>query len=64
MEHFFLPCHNYDVQRKDLLDTANNILQPQGLLNLSNQELLKILLYGDERLPPLSNTIILKGELK
>ena len=63
-EHFLLLCHSYEVQRQDLLDTINPILEPQGLSNLSNKALLKILLYGDERLPLESNTMVLEAAIK
>ena len=63
-EHFLLLCHSYDVQRQDLLDTINPILESQGLSNLSNKALLKILLYGDERLPPKSNTMVLEATIR
>ena len=63
-EHFLLLCHSYDVQRQDLLDTINPILEPQGLSNFSNKALLKILLYGDERLPLKSNTMVLEATIK
>ena len=63
-EHFLLLCRNYAMQRRDLLDAINTILQPQGLSHLSNEVLLKIVLYGDERLTLLSNTKILEATLK
>ena len=63
-EHFFLLCRNYAMQRRDLLDAIYTILQPQGLSHLSNEVLLKIVLYGDERLPLISNTKILEATLK
>ena len=44
-------CHTYDVKRCDLLSCVNAILLPRGLLNLSNKELLKVILYGHEQLP-------------
>ena len=63
-EHFLLLCRNYAMQRRDLLDAINTILQPQGLSHLSNEVLLKIVLYGDERLTLISNTKILEATLK
>ena len=63
-EHFLLLCHSYDAQRQDLLDTINPILEPQDLSNLSNKAVLKILLYGDERLPLKSNTMVLEATIK
>ena len=52
------------MQRQYLLDAINSILEPQGLSNLSNEVLLKVLLYGDERLPPKSNTMVLVATIK
>ena len=63
-EHFLLLCHAYDIHRRDLLDSVNAILRPYGLSNLPNKELLQILLYGHEKLPFHSNTIILEATLK
>ena len=62
--HFLLLCHSYHVQRQGPLDAINSILVPQGLSNLSDEALLKILLYGDERLPLVSNTMILMATIK
>ena len=58
-EHFLLLCHAYDSIRCDLLDSVNAILQPNGLSNLSLQEMLKVLLYGHERLSTDANKKIL-----
>ena len=49
-EHFLLHCHSYDARRTDLLDSVNSTLQPYDLPNLSNALMLKLILYGDERL--------------
>ena len=63
-EHFLLSCHLYDVQRHDLLGTVSEILLSEGLSNLSNEALLKVLLYGDGRLSTYSNSQIIKATLK
>ena len=63
-EHFLLLCRAYDIHRRDLLDSVNAILRPHGLSNLSNKELLQILLHGHEKLPFNSNTNILEATLK
>ena len=47
-EHYFLLWHAYDENRLDLLSSVNTRLLPDGLTNLSNKELLKIILYGHE----------------
>ena len=62
-EHFLLFCHMYDVQRHDLLGRVNTILLTKGPSNLSNEILLKVLLYGDERLSTYSNSQIIKATL-
>ena len=62
-EHYFLLCHNYNVDRCDLLDSVNAILLPRGLINLSNEDLLKIILYGHEQLPLESKSKILAATL-
>ena len=49
-EHYFLLCRTYDANRLDLLNSVNAILLPHGLINLSNEELLKIILYGHEQI--------------
>ena len=41
-EHYFLLCHAYDVFRNDLLNSANAILLPYGIICPSNEELLKV----------------------
>ena len=63
-EHFLVLCHSYDVQRQDVLDAINSTLEPQGLSNLSNEALHEIILYGDERLPLKSNTMVLEAKIK
>ena len=45
-----LLCHAYDEDRRDLLNSVNAILQLHGLTNLSNRNLLQIILYGHEKL--------------
>ena len=59
-EHFLLHCHSYDSYRTDLLDSVNSTLQPYDLPNLSNALMLKLILYGDERLSVDSNSESLK----
>ena len=42
---------DYDANRLDLLNSVNAILLPHGLMiNLSNEELLKVILYGHDQL--------------
>ncbi len=63
-EHYLLFCHLYVVCRRDLLNSVNAILHQHGLSNLSNKIMLRVLLYGDERLPIVSNTEVIKATLK
>ena len=62
-EHFLLHCHSYRLQRNSRLRRVQAILVSYGLLNLSNEELVSIILYGDERLPVESNKAIIKATL-
>ena len=52
------------IIRCDLLNSVNAILLPHGLINLSNEDLLKIIIYGHEELPLESNSKILAARLK
>ena len=63
-EHYFLLCHTDAADRLDLLNSVNAILLPHGMINLSNEELLKIILYGHEQLPFDSNAKILTATLE
>ena len=63
-EHYFLLCCTYDADRLDLLNSVNVILLPHGLISQSNQELLKIILYGHEQLSFDSNAKILTAILE
>ena len=49
-EHYLWLCHAYDVFRCDLLSSVNAILLPHGIICLSNEELLKVILYGHDQL--------------
>ena len=63
-EHYFLPCHAYDVFRHDLLSSVNAILLPYGIICPSNEELLKVILYGHEQLSFDSIAKILRATLE
>ena len=63
-EHHFLLCHTYAADRLDLLNSVNAILLLHGMINLSNEDLLKIILYGHEQLPFDSNAKILTATLE
>ena len=59
-EHFLLHCHSYQLQRNSLLSRVQSVLLSCDLSDLSNVELVSILLCGDERLNFESNKIIIK----
>ena len=63
-EHFLLHCHSYHLQRNSLLSHVQATLLSCGLSNLSNEDLVSIILYGDERLPLKSNKAIIKATLE
>ena len=63
-EHFLLHYHAYDDLRRDLLGAINEVFQPQNILNLSNQTLVQILLYGDGKCTQNQNRNILESTLK
>ena len=63
-EYFLLRCHAYDDQRRDLLGAINKVFQPQNILNLPNQTLVQILLYGDGKCIQNQNRNILESALK
>ena len=63
MEHFFLLFHAYDTDRRDLL-SVDALLRPHGLENLPNKDLLKIVLYGHEKLSFDFKTKVLEATLK
>ena len=62
-EHFLLHCHSYQLQRNSLLSRVQSVLLSCDLSDLSNVELVSILLYGDERLNFESNKKIIKATL-
>ena len=63
-EHFLLQCHAYDDQRRDLLGTINEVFQLHNILNLPNQTLVQMMLYGDKRFSHNQNKQILESTLK
>ena len=48
-EHFLLQCHAYSGQRRGLNNAINDMLHTHNILNLPDQALVWIMLYGDER---------------
>ena len=63
-EHYLLLCHSYNGPRYDLLNSVNAILLPRGFSSLSNEVLLKFILYGDERFTIDINKKLLEATLK
>ena len=59
-EHFLLLCPCFDVQRQDLLAGIYALVRPLGYVNLANEDLLQLLLYGHKDFPNLLNRDILK----
>ena len=65
MEHYLLLCCSYVGLRCDLLASVAGILHLYSLSSPSfNQELVKVILYGDERLPHDLNKTLLEATLK
>ena len=57
-------CHSYDELRSDFLNSVNAILLPHGFSSLSNEVLLKFILYGDEPLTVDTNEKLLEATFK
>ena len=53
--------HIYDAQKRDLLWTVNTVFLANDLSSLSNEALVQIILYRDERLPNDINNEIIKA---
>ena len=63
-DYSLLLCDSYDELRSDFLNSVNAILLPHGFSSLSNEVLLKFILYGDERLTIDTNKKLLEATLK
>ena len=61
--HFLLECPIFTLYRNNLFETLNPILLPKNLHNLNNSEMVKLLLYGHEKLLFLENQIVLKATI-
>ena len=59
-EHFLLLCPYFDVHRRDLLAGIFALLRPLGYVDLANDFLLQLLLYGDKDFPDSVNRHILE----
>ncbi len=63
-EHYLLLCHTYNESRINFLSSVNAISLPHGFINLSNDELLKRIIYGHEQLPFDSSAKILTATIE
>eukprot|EP00794_Sanderia_malayensis_P002002 gene2002-2277_t len=63
-EHYFLLCQSFEVDRRSLLNNVNRILLRHNLVNPSNKDLLRIILYGHEQLTFDANAKLLKATLE
>ena len=59
-EHFLLLCLCFDVHRRDLLAGIVALLRPLGYVDLANEFLLQLLLYGNKDFPDSVNRHILE----
>ena len=59
-EHFLLLCPSFEVQRRNLLAGVFALLRPFGYIDLSNEVLTQLLLFGDKGLPNDVNRNILE----
>ena len=63
-EHFLLLCPSFDNQRQQLLASISVAVRPYiQLNNVSNHDLMNLLLYGDEDLPSDTNKRVLEYTL-
>ena len=63
-EHYLLLCQSYEEPRRELLNGLSLILPPSGFSHLSNEALVDLILYGDERLQPDVNKELIDATLK
>ena len=63
-EHFLLLCPSFEVERRDLLARVFELIRPYGYIDLSNEVLMQLLLYGDKHLPHDLNRNLLELTLK
>ena len=59
-EHFLLLCPCFDAHRRDLLAGIFALLRPLGYVDLANEFLLQLLLYGNKDFPDSVNRHILE----
>ena len=61
-QHFLLNCPPYNDHRLNYFQTVNLILLMNNINHLNDSELVRILLYGYEKLPHHANQTILKKQ--
>ena len=64
MEHYLLLYESYEEPRRELLKVFSAKLFPDDFSNLSNELLVKLILYGNERLRPGVNKGLIESILK
>ena len=62
--HFLLLCNSFAEYRRSLLADANDVLQTYGYSEAPGDNILQLLLYGDESLPLEANALILNLTIK
>ena len=63
-EHFLLLCNSFTEYRRSLLASANDVLQTYGYSKAPGDNIVQLLLYGDENLPLGANALILNLTIK
>ena len=63
-EHFLLLCPSFEIQRRNLLARVFALLRPLGYVNIPNEPLTHLLLYGDKDFPNDLNKNILELTLE
>ncbi len=59
-EHLLLLCPSFEAERRSLLVNIFDLIHPFGYVDLSNEVLLQLLLYGDNNLSFNLNKLILE----
>ena len=62
-QHFLLKCPIYNVQRLQVFQTVYHILLANDLQKLNDREMVRLLLYGHEKLPLSANQSILNATI-
>ena len=62
-EHFLLKCPNYLEHRRKLFETVNQILQAFNVNYPNDCKFLRLLLYGEDKLPLEANKTVLKATI-